>query len=92
MKVDGRYEGQSGLPREKVECHQVCVHLILFSLYVREFQVYISWQSHSCSFGQKMRDGLQPPSPVLAVGRNLQAVYSFLMVGETTAGQRQRDA
>lgn len=92
MKVDGRYEGQAGLPRRRWSVTKsVCISF--FSLYVREYvRAYVSWQSHSCRVGQKMRDGLQPPSPVLAVGRNLQAVCSFLMVGETTAGQRQQDA
>lgn len=40
--------------------------MLYFSLYVRGFQVQLSWQCHGCGVGQRMRDGQQPPSPSLS--------------------------
>lgn len=34
----------------------------IFSLYVGGFQAQVNWQCHSCGIGQKVKDGLQPPS------------------------------
>lgn len=55
----------------------------IFSLYVGGFQAQVNWQCHSCGVGQKVKDGLQPPSSFTG-GRILQAVCSFLMVGGST--------
>lgn len=60
-----------------MKCHQVCVHLIFFSLYVRGFQVQVSWQCNCCGVGQKMRDGLQPPSPPLGGGETYRLFVLF---------------
>lgn len=63
-----------------------------FSLYVRGFQAQVSWQCHSYGIGQKVRDGLCIHLPLSVVGRDLQALCSFLMVGGSMAAQIWQDA
>lgn len=64
----------------------------VFSPNVRGCPAQVSWQCHSCGGGQEMKDRLQPPSPPGGGKEPTKAVCSFLVVAESTAGQRWWDA